>query len=129
MNSPFRSFEYDQAVARVKRLGQDEDVDIYDVVLDTGDKINISSRTIDIMNWSREQVNEIMGFENSPLVGSISRESYMTMDPELNTAGETPMDMSPILMEEFQESMITNGYAAEGFQVEPEPKWAQWATL
>jgi hypothetical protein len=129
MNSPFRSFEYDQAVARVKRLGQDEDVDIYDVVLDTGDKINISSRTIDIMNWSRAQVNEIMGFENSPLVGSISRESYMTTDPELNTAGETPMDMSPILMEEFQESMITNGYAAEGFHVEPEPKWAQWATL
>jgi hypothetical protein len=113
----------------VKRLGQDEDVDIYDVVLDTGDKINISSRTIDIMNWSREQVNEIMGFENSPLVGSISRESYMTMDPELNTQGETPVDLSPILMEEFQESMVANGYAAEGFHVDAEPMWAQWATL
>jgi hypothetical protein len=129
MNSPFRSFEYDQAVARVKRLGQDEDVDIYDVVLDTGNEVNISSRTIDIMNWSREQVNEIMGFENSPLVGAISRESYMTMDPELNTAGETPMDLSPILLQEFSDNMVLNGYAMEGFHVEEEPMWAQWATL
>jgi hypothetical protein len=122
MNSPFRSFEYDQAVARVKRLGQDENVQIWDVVLDTGEQVNISSRTIDIMNWSREQVNEIMGFENAHLIAA---ESYVGMG--LNT--EPPVDFTPIVMDEFADNMVLNGWAQEGFMESNDPFWAQWGTL
>lgn len=129
MNSPFRSFEYDQAVARVKRLGQDENVQIYDVVLDTGDEPNISSRTIDIMNWSREQVNEIMGFENASLVGvQAATESYLTMG--LNSEGQEPMDLThDLAMAEFADNMVQSGYAMEDFFDPQDPVWAHWATL
>ncbi len=124
MNSPFRSFEYDQAVARVKRLGQDESVEIYDVVLDTGDQPNISSRTIDIMNWSREQVDAIMGFENTTLIAA---ESYVGMG--LNSEGQQAMDLSPVVMDEFADSMERNGWVVEGFMDGIDPTWAQWGTL
>lgn len=61
MNAPFRDFEYQQAVARVDRNGQDSDVYVYDVSLDTGKIPNISTRSQDIMSWSKEQVAALMG--------------------------------------------------------------------
>lgn len=61
INQPFRDHERVQAIARVNRLGQEKDVFIYDALLDTGDKPNISTRSKDILQWSREQVALIMG--------------------------------------------------------------------
>lgn len=63
MNSPFRSFEYDQATARCFRMGQDSQVYITDVFLDTGKESNISTRSRDILDWSRQQVEEILDFK------------------------------------------------------------------
>jgi len=61
MNSPFRHYEFDQAVSRCARLGQDTQVYVYMVVLDTGNEPNISTRAKDIMEWSLSQVEAIMG--------------------------------------------------------------------
>ena len=68
LNAPFRDYEYKQTTARVDRLGQDTEVYIYNVFLDTGDKPNISTRSKDIMTWSRQQVEAIMGIDlkNNP---------------------------------------------------------------
>lgn len=60
-NSPFRSHEYEQAIARLDRLGQDTLVSVYNLLLDTGEEPNISTRSQDIMRWSEEQVAAIMG--------------------------------------------------------------------
>lgn len=122
MNSPFRSFEYDQAVARVKRLGQDENVTIWDVVLDTGEEPNISSRTIDIMNWSRQQVDEILGFENANL---IAVEAYDEMPTGAQNAHyET---ITHVVMQEFDDFMALEGITEEGFFTEEvDPFWALW---
>jgi SNF2 family DNA or RNA helicase len=61
MNSPFRIHELEQAVARASRIGQTEDVNVFHVLLDTGEEPNISTRSNDILKWSEEMVGAIMG--------------------------------------------------------------------
>lgn len=61
MNSPFRVHEYEQATARVDRIGQDGPVNIVNMFLKTGTEGNISTRSNDIMEWSKAQVDAIMG--------------------------------------------------------------------
>ncbi len=65
MNQPFRIHEREQAISRAYRIGQDTQVKVWDLFLDTGEKANISTRSGDILEWSREQVNQIMGFDSS----------------------------------------------------------------
>lgn len=61
MNNPFRQHEYEQATARVDRLDQDGPVYIRNILLDTGEEANISTRSKDILEWSKSQVDAIMG--------------------------------------------------------------------
>lgn len=67
LNQPFRSGIREQTVARAARLGQDEAVDVWDILLDTGDLPNISTRSNDIMEWSQQQVASIIGVTNVDL--------------------------------------------------------------
>lgn len=64
VNSPYRDHIMTQAIARAWRIGQDEQVYVWHMVLDTGDVPNISTRTNDILKWSKEQVDQIMGFKS-----------------------------------------------------------------
>lgn len=64
INSPYRDHIMTQAIARAWRIGQDEQVYVWHLVLDTGDVPNISTRTNDILKWSKEQVDQIMGFKS-----------------------------------------------------------------
>lgn len=68
-NQPFRDHERTQARARLDRLGQKNPITFVNVYLDTGAAPNISTRSLDILNWSKEQVIKIMG-EDSQLLGS-----------------------------------------------------------
>lgn len=67
LNQPFRSGIREQTVARAARLGQDEAVSVWDILLDTGDLPNISTRSNDIMEWSQQQVASIIGVQNVDL--------------------------------------------------------------
>lgn len=60
-NSPFRDYERTQTVARVDRIGQDQRCHVHDIFLDTGDAPNISTRSKDILQWSKDQVETILG--------------------------------------------------------------------
>lgn len=61
LNQPFRIHEKEQACSRVDRLGQKEAVHIYDVYLDTGEEPNISTRSLEILEWSNEMVEAMLG--------------------------------------------------------------------
>lgn len=69
LNAPFRDYEYDQACSRVDRLGQTEVVQIFDVYLDTGKEPNISTRSMDIMAWSKSMVDQMLGVGTGSAVG------------------------------------------------------------
>lgn len=62
LNDPFRAYIQEQAISRIHRLGADTQTIVYRVVLDTGQEPNISTRSADILQWSRDQVEAIMGF-------------------------------------------------------------------
>ena len=61
LDYPVRHNLYEQAVARVWRMGQTEQVYVYECVLDTGTEPNISTRGADILEWSKEQSELLMG--------------------------------------------------------------------
>ncbi len=63
LDVPFRTYMYSQAVARAHRLGQDKPVTVYNIRLDTGEELNLNSRGIDILSWSKEMVESITGSE------------------------------------------------------------------
>ena len=50
---PWRSADYDQCCDRLYRIGQDVDVYIYNVILDTN-ALNLSSKMDKILKWSSE---------------------------------------------------------------------------
>lgn len=82
-NDPFRAHERQQAEARVHRIGQDGPVTIIDCELDTGDEPNVNTRSKDIMQWSKEQIDILMGKEfgiQLPDAVTVSTEGYGVQD-------------------------------------------------
>lgn len=75
LNQPFRVHERVQAISRAHRIGQDTQVRVFSVLLDTGDEPNISTRSQDIMEWSKRQVDLMMGTHSVPEV-SMEAEDY-----------------------------------------------------
>lgn len=64
LNAPFRDYIHQQAISRIHRLGANTQVYVYIAFLDTGDKPNLSTRTIDILAWSQAAVAAIMKIES-----------------------------------------------------------------
>lgn len=62
-NSPFRSYIRNQATSRIDRYGQDSVVTIVSPRLNTGKESNLSTRSIDIAEWSKETVDSILGLD------------------------------------------------------------------
>lgn len=65
LNVPFRSVDYEQAYSRCYRVGQNVPVYVYKLVLDTGNLPNLSTRMMDIISWSKDSFNAIVG-DNIP---------------------------------------------------------------
>lgn len=95
LNYPFRVHELEQAVARAWRIGQDSTVIVNMVTLDTGDQPNITTRSADIMNWSKEQVDQIMGYSSATDI-DISLENFdgISVLNEIEIKMEQYLDMS-----------------------------------
>lgn len=98
LNAPFRDHEENQAISRVDRLGQDAQVKVFKIYLDTGGEDNISTRSKDIMEWSKEQVSRLMGIKTSALdvVG-------------IESAGNSVEDIPVEIMIDLLDNNETNG--------------------
>lgn len=95
LNVPFRDHELVQAKARTDRLGQDTQVKYVMVYLDTGKVPNISTRSKEILEWSREQVALILGKDYNGEAAK-TLESYI---------GSLESDQSDTLHLEFEEAL------------------------
>lgn len=65
VDSPFRDYILTQTIARISRIGATTQTHVYYHTLDTGVEPNISSRTLDILKWSQEQVEAITGIKST----------------------------------------------------------------
>lgn len=104
LNNPWRSYIKDQAIARAWRVGQDEQVYGFDIILDTGSVPNISSRSLDIMQWSRDQVDKIMGISGGVEVSIEAYDGFL-----VSKAVDTNDCLDDVLTDpDFAEANVTN---------------------
>ncbi len=61
LNLPWRHTDRAQAEDRIHRIGQDTTCYIYTIILDTDGKPNLSTRMEDIMIWSKEMFDGMVG--------------------------------------------------------------------
>lgn len=64
IDAPFRDYVLQQAVSRVHRIGATTQCYVYTASLDTGNEVNISTRSVDILKWSQQQIEEILGIKS-----------------------------------------------------------------
>lgn len=87
---PYREYIYSQTIARAARIGQKHPVFVYELALDTGNVPNVSTRGIDIIEYSRNQCSEILGQEFGGFVEDdyteerISSKSSFNLPIEMN---------------------------------------------
>jgi hypothetical protein len=67
IDPPFRDYILNQAISRIHRIGADTAVTVYSIMLNTDNKPNISTRTLDILSWSQSEIDKIIGIK-SPYV-------------------------------------------------------------
>lgn len=60
LNAPWREYVLKQTIARAYRKGQTRKVYVWLVDLDTGNEENVSSRTINVMTYFKEQVDQLL---------------------------------------------------------------------
>lgn len=105
INAPFRAYIHEQAVSRIHRLGADTQTTVWECYLDTGDEPNISTRSSDILAWSQQQVEAIMGikspFDYSETSGgvTVSSETYSDVEVSVNIADVKAVAKLPAYME------------------------------
>lgn len=66
LDLPYRSADFVQAQDRVYRLGQDTDVYIISMYLDTGSVPNLTTHTQEILQWSRDVTEALYGRQQPP---------------------------------------------------------------
>ena len=74
LDQPYRAYIKEQTIARADRLGQDTQVFVFNIILDTGEKENISSRSMDILKWSVDQIDRLLN-QDSPITVELVKSS------------------------------------------------------
>ena len=78
LNVPYRDYVYLQSISRVDRLGQKHPVKIFQYFLDTGDVPNISTRSKELMEWSRAMVDNLLGIDTYGTDPEVVEEEFLS---------------------------------------------------
>ena len=79
INVPYRDYELQQSISRAHRLGNDAQIYVYGFYLDTGTKPNISTRAVDILSWSQEEIEKIINIKSPYILSNGDNDSgYVT---------------------------------------------------
>lgn len=93
MNSPFRSGELEQTEARLDRVGQDGPIRFLTTLLHTNGEPNLSTRSNEILEWSRAQVEAILGIKTD---GELAVEGF---EPRFITVANEAYDENSVAAE------------------------------
>jgi SNF2 family DNA or RNA helicase len=104
MNSPFRVGELEQTEARLDRVNQDGPVKFLSTLLNTNGEPNLSTRSNDILEWSRDQVAAIMG---APVAGELTVESFI--EPRFGRLATEDWDEDSVLAELLSDTEFVPG--------------------
>lgn len=99
IDAPYRDHALQQTISRIHRRGQDEQCFVFMTTMDTDGKPNITTRTIDILSWSQQQVASITGLK-SP---------YELSEEE--TDRNTSMEAFTLAIEQMQPTNIPSSFA------------------
>jgi hypothetical protein len=99
IDAPWRDYLLQQTVARVNRLSQDTQTYIYTTVLDTGEEVNISSRSLDILNWSKQQAEQITGVSSPYDLSDAVEDESLALEALCNDMSSTINNTVPRFMQ------------------------------
>lgn len=126
MNAPFRHHEYQQALARLDRIGQQHRVRAYEVYLNTGNEPNISTRSIDIMEWSKAQVEAMMGVRMLPSDSEAATAALEDLREDLDYGGEfSVIEEQPLRIAVGSPVNVVLGQGLESITTK-QPAWSNW---
>jgi superfamily II DNA or RNA helicase len=84
---PYMSYELEQTLARINRIGQKHPCHFYFLSLDTNGEPNINNRNIDINKLNNEAVSEITGYKNQTVLEDAEvKKSKLAVDNLLRNA-------------------------------------------
>lgn len=106
IDQPFRDYIKTQAESRTDRLGQKEKVSYFNFLLDTGSEPNISTRSNDILAWSKAQVEAIMGKEGSAVEIEAVDRYYESMESYHDGTVDPGLDSGLLAMESLLDSWL-----------------------
>ena len=86
LDAPFRDHEIKQVQGRIWRTGQDAPCFFKMLDLDTGDKLNITTRSLDILSWSKDQVDQLVSrMEGHAILNNITGQELLDISEENTT--------------------------------------------
>ena len=86
LDAPFRDHEIIQVKGRIWRTGQDSPCHFKMLDMDTGSKLNITTRSLDILSWSKDQVDQLLGrVEGHAILNNITGMEMWDMGMEPDT--------------------------------------------
>lgn len=107
LNSPWREYQLKQVIARIYRKNQDSECFVWMIDLDTGNEENITTRSLDIMEYYSKIVDQLLS-------GGSGFDTGLGVNTTAITAMENIMDLKPFIPEvlKYRPKVVDSSFAS-----------------